>query len=185
MALDESKHFTLLTARLSALSPTTPYGSMPVHASLWDSARATFASLRARLAIIHLVHEARGLDVNPGTIEKFRRAGDSESVDVLEIIHADEVTHVTAGHRWFTWLCEREGIDPVPTFREEVRKGWKGDIKGPFNKEAREKAGMTPEFYENLRGEQDTDAIDAKMQELKVNEAPEPPTVALHWSNRT
>ena len=65
------------------------------------------------------------------------------------------------------------------------RKGWKGDIKGPFNKEAREKAGMTPEFYENLRGEQDTDAIDAKMQELKVNEAPEPPTVALHWSNRT
>lgn len=185
MALDESKHFTLLTARLSALSPTTPYGSMPVHASLWESARATFASLRARLAIIHLVHEARGLDVNPGTIEKFRRAGDSESVDVLEIIHADEVTHVTAGHRWFTWICERQGIDPVSTFREEVRKGWKGDIKGPFNKEAREKAGMTPEFYENLRGEQDTDSIDAKMQDLQVNEAPEPPTVALHWSNRT
>jgi len=157
MALDESKHFTLLTARLSVVSPTTPYGSLPVHASLWESARATFSSLRARLAIIHLVHEARGLDVNPGTIERFRRAGDSDSVDVLEIIHADEVTHVTAGHRWFTWICEREGLDPVRTFREEVRKGWKGDIKGPFNKEAREKAGMTPDFYEDLKGELEWD----------------------------
>ena len=155
MALDESKHFTLLTSRLAALSPSTPYGTLPVHAALWESARVTSNSLRARLAIIHLVHEARGLDVNPGTIAKFARAGDDESVKVLEIIHADEVTHVTAGHRWFTWLCEREGIDPVKTFRDEVRKGWRGDVKGPFNVEDREKAGMTREFYEDLKGEMD------------------------------
>lgn len=153
MALDESKHFTLLTSRLAALSPSTPYGSLPVHAALWESARVTFSSLRARLAIIHLVHEARGLDVNPGTIARFARAGDEDSVKVLEVIHADEVTHVTAGHRWFTWLCEREGVDPVQTFREEVRKGWRGDVKGPFNVEARETAGMTREFYEDLKGE--------------------------------
>ncbi|KAI0339942.1 DUF455-domain-containing protein [Trametopsis cervina] len=153
MALDESKHFTLLTSRLVALSPTTPYGSMPVHAALWESARATSQSFRSRLAIIHLVHEARGLDVNPATIEKFRRAKDTESVDVLEIIHADEVTHVTAGHRWFTWMCEREGVDPIQTFREEVRTNFRGEVKGPFNIEAREKAGMTREFYEDLRGE--------------------------------
>ena len=113
MALDESKHFSLLTARLAALSPSTPYGSLPVHAGLWESAQVTFASLRARLAIIHLVHEARGLDVNPGTIEKFRRAGDAESVRALETIHHDEVTHVTTGHRWFTWVCARQGVDPV------------------------------------------------------------------------
>ena len=142
MALDESKHFSLLTARLAALSPSTPYGSLPVHAGLWESATSTASSLRARLAIIHLVHEARGLDVNPGTIERFRRAGDEESVRVLEIIHADEVTHVTAGHRWFTWMCARDGVDPVQTFREEVRMGWRGDVKGPFNIEAREQAGM-------------------------------------------
>lgn len=109
MALDESKHLSvhtprsflseiltpprssLLTSRLSATSPTTPYGSMPVHASLWESATITSHSLRSRLAIIHLVHEARGLDVNPGTIERFRRAGDSASVAAMEIIHADEV----------------------------------------------------------------------------------------------
>ncbi|KAI1782602.1 DUF455-domain-containing protein [Ganoderma leucocontextum] len=153
MALDESKHFSLLTARLAALSPSTPYGSLPVHAGLWESAQVTFASLRARLAIIHLVHEARGLDVNPGTIEKFRKAGDAESVTALETIHHDEVTHVTTGHRWFTWVCAKEGVDPVAAFREEVKRGWRGDLKGPFNTVDREKAGLTPAFYENLKGE--------------------------------
>ncbi|KAJ7773653.1 hypothetical protein DFH07DRAFT_801388 [Mycena maculata] len=154
MALDESKHFSLLTSRLSATSPTTPYGTMPVHASLWESATITAHSLRSRLAIIHLVHEARGLDVNPGTIARFRRAGDATSVAAMEVIHADEVTHVTSGHRWFTWLCEREGgLDPVETFREEVRRGWRGNVKGPFNIDDREKAGLTPEFYEHLTGE--------------------------------
>ncbi|KAJ4491460.1 hypothetical protein C8J55DRAFT_281031 [Lentinula edodes] len=158
MALDESKHFSLLRARLTAFS--TPYGSLPIHASLWDSATLTSRSLLSRLAIIHLVHEARGLDVNPKTIEKFRKAGDKESVDVLEVIHADEVTHVTAGHRWFVWMCEqqqqRQGgleVNPVQAFREEVRRCWHGDIKGPFNVKDREKAGLSREFYDDLKGE--------------------------------
>jgi len=51
------------------------YGALTVHAGLWDSARETFDSLLARLAIIHLVHEARGLDVNPVTIARFKNAG--------------------------------------------------------------------------------------------------------------
>ncbi|KDQ50294.1 hypothetical protein JAAARDRAFT_211793 [Jaapia argillacea MUCL 33604] len=168
VALDEAKHFSLLRARLEALSPSTPYGSLPVHAGLWDSAWVTRGSLLSRLAIIHLVHEARGSDVNPKTIEKFRRAGDRESVDVMDIVHRDEVTHVCAGHRWFVWICEREasdppvegkepwtgkGIDPVQRFREEVRKYWRGEVKGPFNVEDREKAGLGREFYEDLRGE--------------------------------
>lgn len=181
MALDESKHLyvhistsitrsqtmqysSLLTSRLSATSPSTPYGSMPVHASLWESATITSESFTSRLAIIHLVHEARGLDVNPGTIERFRKAGDMDSVRVMEIIHADEVTHVTAGHRWFTWICNQRNVDPVATFREEVRKGWRGEIKGPFNMDDREKAGLSPEFYEDLRGEMDYEVEKTRKQ---------------------
>ncbi|KIY71424.1 DUF455-domain-containing protein [Cylindrobasidium torrendii FP15055 ss-10] len=169
MALDESKHFSLLTARLAAISPSTPYGSMPVHASLWESASITSTSLRARLAIIHLVHEARGLDVNPQTIERFRKAGDSDSVNVMEIVHADEVTHVTTGHRWFTWMCEKDGgLDPITTFREEVRQSWRGDIKGPFNAEARKTAGLSPGFYENLRGEMDTYEMESSPAKVQI-----------------
>lgn len=63
-----------------------------VHAGLWESALETAHSLDSRICIIHLVAEARGLDVNPLTIEKFRKAADVESVRILEIIHADEIT---------------------------------------------------------------------------------------------
>jgi uncharacterized ferritin-like protein (DUF455 family) len=71
MALDEAKHFTLLSNRLNELG--TQYGSLPIHSSLWHSASGTADHLLARLAIIHLVHEARGLDVNPVTISKFEK----------------------------------------------------------------------------------------------------------------
>ncbi|KAG7085550.1 hypothetical protein E1B28_003107 [Marasmius oreades] len=173
MALDESKHFSLLVSRLASLN--TPYGSLPTHASLWESATATSQSFRARLSIIHLVHEARGLDVNPTTIDKFRKAGDKESVKAMEIIHADEVTHVTAGHRWFCWACEKGygggiepgvPVDPVKTFREEVKRYWKGEIKGPFNVADREKAGLAPDFYEDLRGD-----VELELEPPEVTEA--------------
>lgn len=78
---------------------------------------------------------------------------------MMEIIHADEVTHVTTGHRWFTWVCQQqqqqlgEVVDPVEAFREEVKRGWNGAVKGPFNVEDREKAGLSREFYEDLKGE--------------------------------
>lgn len=151
MALDEAKHFTLLSNRLSQLG--TQYGSLPIHSSLWQSALNTSDSLLARLAIIHLVHEARGLDVNPATIAKFEKAGDTESVALLEVIHLDEITHVTTGHRWFTWKCDAEGqLDPVSTFRSLVRERFQGPLKGPFNIEDRRKAGLGQEFYEDLVG---------------------------------
>jgi uncharacterized ferritin-like protein (DUF455 family) len=92
-------------------------------------------------------------------------------VVALEIIHADEVTHVTSGHRWFTWICEKEGVDPVSAFREEVTKGWRGELKGPFNVEDREKAGMTSEFYRDLRGEMGlAENTSAKYETAKITE---------------
>lgn len=147
---------------------------MPVHASLWESATITSHSLRSRLAIIHLVHEARGLDVNPATIERFKKAGDMDTVAVMEVIHADEVTHVTSGHRWFTWICAQEGnVDPVEAFRAEVKQGWRGDIKGPFNVDDREKAGLTREFYENLKGEMGFPTTEQKTGEIEKDGAVE------------
>ncbi|KAJ7689023.1 hypothetical protein B0H17DRAFT_1067514 [Mycena rosella] len=190
MALDESKHLCLAADVPPFCDvPATPYGSMPVHASLWESATITSHSLRSRLAIIHLVHEARGLDVNPGTIERFRRAGDAASVAAMEIIHADEVTHVTSGHRWFTWLCEKEGVEPVATFREEVRTGWRGNVKGPFNIDDREKAGLTPAFYEHLTGEMGEEEMEQKkgaLEGLKALSLSDPvkPQVTVEYEDK-
>ncbi|SPO28326.1 related to Rieske [2Fe-2S] domain protein [Ustilago trichophora] len=156
VAEDEAKHFSLLTKRLEEMG--SYFGALPVHHGLWDSAMETAHSLTARLSIIHLVHEARGLDVNPTTIKKFDNAGDKESVETLTVIHLDEITHVSAGHRWMTWLCStaRPQLDPVQVFRQEVRRNFIGRLKGPFNAEDRRKAGLDKEWYDDLVGEKES-----------------------------
>ncbi|KAI0487054.1 hypothetical protein F4859DRAFT_510836 [Xylaria cf. heliscus] len=150
VANDEAKHFSLLRARLEELG--SHFGALPVHHGLWESATMTAHDLRARISVIALVHEARGLDINPLTIEKFRAAGDMESVDVMAIIHNDEITHVTTGHRWLSWICQQEGTDPVRVFRTNVQKHFRGAVKGPFNADARQQAGMDRSYYEDLAG---------------------------------
>lgn len=150
VANDEAKHFSLLRSRLEELG--SHFGALSVHHGLWESAELTKDDLRARISVIALVHEARGLDVNPVKIDKFRKAKDQESVETLEIIHNDEITHVTTGHRWLSWICQQEGTDPVEVFRTSVVKHFRGALKGPFNEEARLEAGMDGRYYENLVG---------------------------------
>ncbi|KAI3617116.1 hypothetical protein CBS9595_003025 [Malassezia furfur] len=162
VALDEAKHFTLLQRRLMEMG--SYFGALPVHHGLWESAVETSESLSARLcmclsdaAIIHLVHEARGLDVNPVTIRKFAAAGDERSVAALNVIHLDEITHVSAGHRWLTYLCTTHDppLDPVAVFREEVRRNFVGKLKGPFNEGDRAQAGLSRDWYDGLVGEKE------------------------------
>ncbi|KAL2867609.1 Rieske [2Fe-2S] domain protein [Aspergillus lucknowensis] len=148
VASDEAKHFSLLRSRLEEMG--SYFGALPVHHGLWESATKTAHDLRARISIIALVHEARGLDVNPMTIAKFRAAKDYESVEALEIIHNDEITHVTTGHRWLSWICQQEQTDTVDVFRSNVRKYFAGTLKEPFNRDARAMAGMDARYYENL-----------------------------------
>lgn len=147
VASDEAKHFSFLRTRLEEMGSF--FGALPVHHGLWESATATAHDLRARICIIALVHEARGLDVNPMTIEKFRKAGDIDSVGALEVIHNDEITHVTTGHRWLTWICGQESTDPVEVFRSNVKEHFRSGLKGPFNTEARMQAGMDERYYGN------------------------------------
>ena len=51
------KHFRLLDARLKELDSF--FGALPVHNGLWESATVTKSNLLARLAVVHMVHEAR------------------------------------------------------------------------------------------------------------------------------
>ncbi|KIR34067.1 hypothetical protein I352_03300 [Cryptococcus deuterogattii MMRL2647] len=169
VAEDEAKHYTLLARRLVEMG--SYFGAHTVHAGLWESATQTADSLSARIAIIHLVAEARGIDMNPLTLAKLQAAGDVESSKILEIIHADEITHVTTGHRWFTWLCAKQGLDPIATFRSEVEANFRGKIKGPFNAKDRLKAGLTPDFYEDLTGQLGWKEELVKRAEKAVKEA--------------
>ena len=78
------------------------------------------------------------------------KAGDHESADLLALIAEEEIAHVAAGWRWFTWLCERRGVVPGPTYRAAVRRYHNAPLKPPFNEEARRVAGLSPSLYEPL-----------------------------------
>ncbi len=148
VGFEEAKHFDLLNQRLALLN--TKYGDLPAHDGLWQAAQDTGEDLLARVAIVPLVLEARGLDVTPAMIEKFQKFGDNSSAEILSTIYNDEKYHVAYGFKWFRYLCEKEGREPEPTFQRLVQKHFRGKIKPPFNDAARSQAGLTPGFYKPL-----------------------------------
>ncbi len=142
VANDEARHFSLLARRLADFGLS--YGDLPAHDGLWDMARRTADRCLERMALVPRVLEARGLDVTPGMIERLRAVGDLATVAILEQILAEEVAHVAAGTRWFTWCCAREGVDPDDTFHALLQRYCRGALKGPFNRRDRLAAGFTP-----------------------------------------
>ena len=76
---------------------------------------------------------------------RLRAAGDEETVSLLEIILRDEIGHVEIGSRWFRFLCEQRGLMPEPTFCGLIERYMKGQIKGPFHRDARLQAGFSEE----------------------------------------
>lgn len=148
VAFEEAKHFGLVRERLKALG--ADYGDMTAHDGLWQAAHSTRNDLTARLAVVPLILEARGLDVTPSLQAKMRETGDHESADVLKIIYDDEKGHVAVGAKWFRFLCAREKRDPAKTFQDLVRANFRGTLKAPFNDIARAEAGLTPSFYRSL-----------------------------------
>lgn len=145
IAADEARHFLMLEKRLNDLG--FAYGDFPAHDGLWEAAYDTRHDLAARLAIVPMVLEARGLDVTPGMIKRFYKAGDGATVSILETIYEDEKSHVAAGVKWFHEVCESENLDPTRCFHDKLDTNFKGKLKPPFNQAARTAAGMPLAFY--------------------------------------
>lgn len=145
IAGEEAKHFRSWADRLVDLGSF--YGDLPGHDGLWDSARDTANSLQARLAIVHMVHEARGLDTFPLAEKKLNKSKDDVSLAIMRRNVAEEVGHVGAAVRWFTFLCDRDGVEPATEFQRVVRENFRGLLKPPFNKDMRELAGMSEHWY--------------------------------------
>lgn len=148
---EEAKHFNLVCDCLEALG--SHYGALPAHAGMWRAAEDTVDDIFGRLAVVPMVLEARGLDVTPGMIGIFEKAGVDHAVAALRTIYAEEVHHVAYGSKWFHWLCGRDGLDPKPVFHDLVRRYFHGTLKPPFNEEKRAEAGLPPDFYWPLAAE--------------------------------
>ena len=148
VAADEAMHFVLLDRRLRALGSC--YGELPAHGGLWDAARATRHDVAARLAVVPMVLEARGLDVTPMTIERLRAAGDDTGTRILERILDDEIRHVRVGSMHFAAVCERSGETPEKVWKMAVQTHFRGKVAGPFNDSARLSAGLSRTLYAGI-----------------------------------
>jgi uncharacterized ferritin-like protein (DUF455 family) len=145
---DEALHFALLDRRLRSLG--SHYGALPAHDGLWDAAAATAHDVLARLAVVPMVLEARGLDVTPATIDRFAAVGDTGTTRILTRILNDEIRHVRTGTIWFESACAAAGVIPEPTWRDLVNRYFRGMLKPPFNDSARDSAGLTREYYQAI-----------------------------------
>ena len=142
VADEEAQHFELISLHLKTLKVN--YGDLPAHNGLWDHAKETADDLLARLAMMPRCMEARGLDVTPAIIAKFKNVGDNASVILLERILADEVGHVERGSYWFKWVCEQQGFEPEAKYRQLIKQYYQGGKpKSPFNREMRIIAGFS------------------------------------------
>ncbi len=140
-AREETQHFYMLRQSLRDMG--YDYGDFPAHNELWQMAVTTADDLMARMAIVHRVLEARALDVVPFSVEKFRAIGDKATADSLIIIANDEIGHVNAGSCWFRYCCEQQQVDADTMFFKLIKQYLRSTPKGPFNREARIKAGFS------------------------------------------
>lgn len=150
VAFEESQHFIMLREHLMSLG--YDYGAFPAHNGMWEMARKTHHDPLIRMALVPRVLEARGLDVTPKMINKLRGSGDHRAVEILGIILEEEIGHVKIGTHWFNYLCEQRDVDPLATFKDLLDNYFAGELRGPFNTEARKLADFTDEEMALLEG---------------------------------
>ena len=141
-------HFALIERRLCAMG--SHYGALPAHDGLWDAAYETRHDVAARMAVVPMVLEARGLDVTPAMIERLRQAGDYTGVVLLERILDDEIRHVRIGAIYFLACAEAHGESPVSLWKSLVNRHFRGTLKPPFNDSARGAAGLSRDLYAGI-----------------------------------
>ncbi len=148
VAADEAMHFSLLDRHLRKAG--SRYGALPAHDGLWASAHATRHDVAARLAVVPMVLEARGLDVTPLMIERVRTAGDEAGARILSRILDDEIRHVRFGANHFAALAKARGEPLEHLWKTLVNRHFRGPVKPPFNDSARAAAGLSRDLYASL-----------------------------------
>ena len=142
IADEEAQHFELIRIHLRKMA--IDYGDLPAHSGLWNSAVDTAGDILARLAVVPRCLEARGLDVTPDMITKFKKLGDQDSVQLLTRILTDEIGHVERGSFWFKTFCQQQHIASEAKFKELIELHFStGKPKGPFNHQLRKQAGFS------------------------------------------
>jgi uncharacterized ferritin-like protein (DUF455 family) len=123
------------------------HGDFPVHSGLFDAANNTAHNILDRMAIVPRYFEASGLDVGPQIIKRLdnkrKIPNVSKLIEILNIIHDEEIEHVLKGDKWFKYLCEREGKGEEVYFEILERYDLLDKHRPHVNAKARKEAGFT------------------------------------------
>ncbi|CAH2038772.1 unnamed protein product [Thlaspi arvense] len=173
VADDESRHFLWCSQRLAELG--FKYGDIPANNLLMKECEKSSNNVAARLAVIPLVQEARGLDAGPRLVKRLMGFGDHRTSKIVAKIAEEEVAHVAVGVDWFLSVCGKMNREPCPTFKginkqvfssmffvssfplsfynkimccADLIKEYGVELRGPFNHSAREVAGIPRGWYD-------------------------------------
>jgi len=149
IANEETLHFSLLENRLNELN--SHFGEFEVHDKLWKNCINTKNNFLARIAVISLVQEPRGLDAGPRMINKLKSMGDEKSASIVKKIIDDEVNHVKTGMKWFKIICDLKGLNNYEdAFKKICCEYLSSPLFPPFNDELRNKAEIPQSWYSNM-----------------------------------
>ena len=145
---EEQRHTRMHIQRCADLG--FRFGDFPVNGWIWSTA-LRYRSPLEYVAGLPLVFEGANLDHSVEFEQYFAAAGDHSSAAIMRAIHRDEIRHVAFGLHWLRQWKSPELSDweawqaclhwPIRAVRA------KGDR---FQREARQLAGLSPDFVDNL-----------------------------------
>lgn len=157
VAAEEATHFGLLSDLLQDLG--FAYGDFPAHDGLWEMCVKTQFDATARMALVPRTLEARGLDATPLIQARLRKVNTPDArraIAILDVILRDEIGHVAVGNRWYRWLCDQQGLEPVAHYRALARQHNAPRLRPPFNEAARRLAGFSQLELDALQSQETT-----------------------------
>lgn len=141
IAQEEAAHFAMLSSHLGEIG--FEYGDFDAHDGMWQLAERTAHDVVLRMALVPRVLEARGLDVTPSMIKRLELVDDINGAAILKRIYTDEIKHVEAGTRWFTYAARARGLQPEEAFHQAVTQEFGTLRTNKLNWEGRRLAGFT------------------------------------------
>src|SRR5207249_3286585 len=121
--------------------------------------RRNFGAPAGRVALLHaLAHiELNAIDLAWDLVARFSDSGlPHEFFDDWLGVAAEEAEHFALLASRLQVLCHARGLDPEAAFHDRVGRYFKGVLKPPFNREARDQTGLPAAYYERLAGSQES-----------------------------
>ena len=129
---------------------------MPSHSLLWDGCAASAGDISARLAIVPMSQEARGLDSGARLADRLVGWGDNRSAAIVARIAEEEKAHVAVGVSWFSAICAAQGVEPGAAFAAALTEMCPDLLRGgSFHHAAREEVGLLREWYDVQRWDEE------------------------------